>query len=273
MSAPSTTLSDLRLPPLPPGSLDREDVASLVEHPDIARTSVSLSELLSGTQAGVITSACRVPRGGVDGLVERALGVGDRRDIVLGGGQPLGRLPAGTAVGAPDARTVALLRAHHPDLEPRSPAGHRPPSAVGDGAGSTGPEIRPLWPDPGIESAGELLEPGSWLPSPGQGVAVLLHTPETADRFADIPEDPGAGAIVQAERAVGGAFSFAVPLVRAQLFGEWLSVHAIVLTPEGDRGVRGRVRGDRDDPAGVAGRVIDLLMERGGALLRPSAWS
>lgn len=269
-ASPPPTISEVALPPLPPASLDREDVASLVAHPALARRTVSVADLLSGSQAGVITSACRVPRRGVEGLVERALGVGDRRDVVLEASQPLGRLPAGTGVRAPDARTLALLRAHHPQLEPAGATGQDAESISREGAGPVIPEIRPLWPDPGIESAGELLEPGSWLPSPGQGVAVLLHAPAAADRFADIPEDPQAEAIVRAERAVGEAFSFAVPLVRAQFFGEWFSVHAIVLTPEGDRAVRARIRGDRDDPVGVAGRVIDLLMERGGSLLRPS---
>jgi hypothetical protein len=131
------------------------------------------------------------------------------------------------------------------------------------------PEVHPLWPDPGIEAEGELLDPASWLPAPGQGVAVLLYSPAAAHHFAGVPVDPRADAILRAERAVGDAFPFAVPLVRAQLFGEWFSVHALLLASEGGRAVRARVRGDRDDPVGVARRLVEVLTERGAALLRP----
>lgn len=264
---------DLLLPPLPPTSLQRGEASPVADLPPVTRRVVSLGDLLDGTVQGVVTSACRVQGPAREQLIERAIGLGDRRDVLLGAGQPLRGLDAGTRVVAPDLRSVALLRSHYPDLVPL-PSGTLGSAVRADvGSERAAPEIRPLWPDPGIESAGELLEPDSWLPEPGQGVAVLLHTPGSAHLFRDVVVDPEADAVLQAERAVGRAFPFAVPLVRAQLFGEWLSVHGIVLSSDGHRAVRARVRGDREDPVGVAERLVDVLMARGGDLLRPPEWT
>lgn len=257
------------LPPLPPSSIAGEGWVGLTDHPHRARTTVTTADLLDGVVSGAVTSACRVSRLDGDDLVVRVLGIGDRRDVLLHGKDPLRALEAGTEIRSPDLRATALLRAHHPGLQ-AVPADEPPgAAAVDDSPAAPPPEVRPLWPDPGIESAGEVLEPESWLPAPGQGVAVLVHRPEAAIHFDGISSDAGAEAVLRAERAVGDAFPFAVPLVRAQLFGEWLSVHGIVLAPAGDRMVRARVRGHRGDPVGVGARLVEVLMARGGDLLSP----
>jgi len=264
---------DLTLPSLPAASLQGGDPSPLTALQDPARGAVVLGDLLDGTVDGVVTSACRIPEAPGELLIQRTVGLGDRRDVVLGAEHPLSRLTAGAEVVAPDLRSVALLRAHHPELVPlRRNAGTA--KVCRDGASAEAPpEIRPLWPDPTVESAGELLEPDSWLPAPGQGVAVLVYAPEAGHRFRDVILDPGADAVLRAERAVGRAFPFAVPLVRAQLFGEWLSVHGVVLAPTADRAVRARVRGDRADPVGVGERLVELLVARGADLLRPPEWT
>ena len=259
-------ISDVPFPPLPLRSLESRDPDGL-HRLGVASSTVSSDRLRSDAGAAAVTSACRVPPELEGVLVERAMGIGDRRDILLGADRPLGRLAPGTPVLTPDLRTTALMRAHRPTLEVRPGWTQGAESPLEPGAGERRPEIRPLWPDPAVESRGDLLEPDSWLPAPGQGVAVLLHAPGATARFAAIPTDPDAEAVLRAERAVGRAFSFAVPLVRAQLFGRWLSIHAVVLTPEGDRAVRARVRGDRHDPVGVAERLVEVLVERGGLLL------
>ncbi len=259
-------LSGRMLPPLP---------LHFIQGDELARPSrlygggapVPLDSVLDGTVAGVITSACRLPGDRYGDLVERPVGVGDRRDVLLHAERPLGRLEPGTEVRSPDLRTTALLRTYHPGLE-AVPAGSG--EVLGDpSATGTRPRVQPLWPDPGVESDGELLEPESWLPAPGQGIGVLVCAPRSAHHFGGVGVDPATDAVLQAERAVGDAFPFAVPLVRAQLFGDWLSIHGVVLAASGDRMVRARVRGHREDPVGVGSRLAEVLMARGAALLGP----
>jgi hypothetical protein len=229
----------------------------------LAREPVSLAGLLDGSAPGVVTSADSVLPEALEGLAERPLGIGDRRDLLLGASIPLDRLPAGTAIASPDARSTALLRAHHPRLRPTAPGASRL-----DREGGERLQIRPLWPAPELESSGEVLEPASWLPAPGQGLAVLLHRPEVAHRFQHLPADPHTGAILTAERAVGAAFPAAVPLVQGWVFGEWLGLGAVILSRDGRQAVRGRLRGSFADPLGLAERLVALLMDRGAAFLK-----
>ncbi len=227
--------------------------------PELARTPVRLSELARGEVGAVLTSAGELPGGPGPGVWERVVGVGDRRDVVLGARSPLAGLGAGRAVRVQDLRSATLLRAHHPSLHPvESGRVDAPSSSGGDVT-----RIVPLWPDPTVEVRGELLESGSWLPGAGQGIALLLAPspgPATPDR---IPGDAGATAVLALERAVAATFPGVVTLVRGWVFGDWLGLDALLLGRDGRRAVRGRVRGRRETSDQVAGRMVHLLRGRG----------
>jgi hypothetical protein len=225
---------------------------------------VRLSELVQGEVDAVLTSAGELWPPRVHGIRERALGVADRREVVLGARGPLASLGPGGVVAVGDRRSATLLRAHHPTLRPIQveDAAEAVPS---DEAGA---RIVPLWPDPTVETRGELLESGSWLPAAGQGIAVLL-TPGSA-AMDPVPPDPAATALLALERGVAEAFPGVVTLVRGWTFGDWLGLDAVLLGRDGRRAVRGRLRGRREPPEKVAGRMIGLLRGRGADLILES---
>ena len=251
-------ISDRLLRPLPPASLGGELRAALRGAlPDLAPAPVLLSDVGRG-KASVLTSAgARAP--GAD-VVERVVGVGDRRDLVLGAPCPLARVPAGSDVAVADLRSAALLRAHHPALNPVDPTS-RDDATAGEPAPAI--RIQPSWPDPGLETRGEVLEAASWLPAAGQGIAVLMTSVDRAASLDHLPVDLDAKAVLAAERAVARAFSGAVVLVRGWTFSDWLGLDALLLDPEGRRAVRGSVRDRGREPARVADALIRRLRDRG----------
>ncbi len=224
--------------------------------PGLAKAPVRLSELVRGEVDAVLTSAGELPATPVHGCRERAVGVVDRREVVLGAPGPVASLGPGDAVAVQDLRSATLLRAHHPTLRPVLA-----PNGGGSAPDPEGTRIVPLWLDPSVETRGELLESGSWLPAPGQGIAVLL-TPGTAAP-GPVPADEAATAVLAMERGVAAAFSGVGTLVRGWTFGHWLGLDALLLDRDGRRAVRGRVRGRRETTEQLAGRMVRLLRDRG----------
>jgi len=214
---------------------------------------VAIGDLLTGAVGAAVVHAADLPDPVPEGLRIIPVAQGDRREVLLGGGN-LGGLPDGTPVGVPTRRHGALLRALHPTLEP-----------VGM---STEPAHRivPVWTDPSVESRGEILERDSWLPGPGDGIPVLVLGPGAP--HGPNP-DPAASAVLAAELAVGRRFPGALLSVRAQPFADRMRLQGNVVSLDGRRAVRGEVLGPLDRPAEVAAALSDLL-ERRGARLIPS---
>jgi porphobilinogen deaminase len=183
------------------------------------------------------------------------LGVGDRREVLVEGAGTLADVPKDTRVGVSTARQRALLRAHHPRLVP-----------VSQGR-ADGPVIRPLWPEPELEAHGEVLEWESWLPAPGQGIPVLLHT----DSDTDIPSCPEAAAVLTGERALARRFPQVTTCVLGQAFGGGIRIRALLLSADGRRVVRGERQGVREDVGGVARDLAKLLIARGAHRLLESS--
>lgn len=216
---------------------------------------MTLEALLSGSSPGIVTDAHRVPDPLPPGVEMVALGPGERR-LVLAGGGSLHDLPPGTAVGVPDERCKALLGALHPGLQ-----------AVGQGFPARHAVI-PLWEKPGAEAQGELLERDSWLPRAGEGIPVLLHRSGSPGMP---PADPAAAAVLRAERAVARAFPGSVLCVRGQPFRGGLRLQALLISRDGTRAVRGEAQGPLDRTEEVAGALQDLLEARGARLVAPDA--
>ena len=224
-------ITDVALPPYPLQALPPERLPEL--------TGMGLGEegfpatleaLLSGALPGVVTDAHHVPDPLPGGVAEVALGPGERRFALVGGGA-LADLPAGTPVRVPDTRCGALLRAHHPGLK------------VADGGSATRYAVVALWQNPGAAAAGELLERDSWLPRAGEGIPVLLHRTGAPG----VPSgDPPTEAVLRAERTLAGAFPGADLCVRGQAFGGGVRLQAVLLSPDGTRAVRGETQGPLD---------------------------
>lgn len=200
----------------------------------------------------ILTSGCRVSGALPDGWVEVALGIGDRRDVLLDAASPLRRLPGGLRIGAGSPRIMALLHAHRPDLVP-----------VPEGPEDL-PSVRPLWMDPRLESRGEVLDSASWLPEAGQGITVLV-APKALLSPGQVEEDVAARAVLDAERALTNMIPpQAVLTVRAQAFRRGLHLSALLFSRDGRRLVRAQAQGRVDDARGLAEEVAGRLRHRGG---------
>ncbi|HSG46566.1 MAG TPA: hypothetical protein VLA43_02010 [Longimicrobiales bacterium] len=247
-------ITDAELPRYPLQGLPPERARGLTGlAPGEEGGAASLDALLSGALPGIVTSAHRVPDPLSEELEWVALGPGDRRLALVGGGSPHD-LPADTTVTVPDERCRALLRAHHPRLRPVGPDGAARHAVVA------------LWQHPGAEARGELLEQDSWLPRAGEGIPVLLRRAGGPG----LPEgDPAAMAALRAERAVARAFPGAILCVRGQPFGARLRLQALILSPDGTRAVRGETQGPQDLAEDVARELADLLDARGARLFTP----
>lgn len=245
-------ITDAAFPPYPRRALPPEQLPGLTGLGlGEEGAPVPLEALLSGALPGLVTEAHHVPDPLPRGVEVVALGPGERRFALLGGGA-LGDLPPGTAVRVPDGRCEALLRAHHPTLR------------VADGNAGAGHAVVALWRDPGAAAAGELLERDSWLPRAGEGIPVLLHRTGAP---GVPPGDRATHAVLQAERSLARAFPGAVLCVRGQAFGIGLRLRALLLSPDGIRAVRGETQGPLDRAREVAVELAALLEARGARLV------
>jgi hydroxymethylbilane synthase len=110
------------------------------------------------------------------------------------------------------------------------------------------------------------------VPAPAQGaIAVELRSGDSRafDAVAPVGHEPTARA-VEAERALvarlGGGCQTPIGAV-ALPDGRDLDLHAVVVSLNGQRAVRGRDRAPLDDAATLGGRVAQLLLEQGAGLI------
>ncbi len=207
----------------------------------------SLEWLLSGQVSHLLCVAEDVPNPVPPGVTMVAVGIGDRREVLVGGTGALADLAEGARVAVATPRQRALLLAHHPGLEPVDP---ETPGA---------PAIRPLWTDPTLEGQRELLEWESWVPAPGQGIPVLLHTgPGSSPLISREAQD-----VLAAERGLARAFPGSLTCARGQTFGDGIRLRALLLSPDGRQAVRGEEQGSRGEIEEVVARLAATLRARG----------
>jgi porphobilinogen deaminase len=207
----------------------------------------SLAWLLSGQVSHLLCVAEDVPDPLPSGVTMAAVGIGDRREVLVGGVEALANLAEGACVAVATPRQRALLLAHHPGLEPVDPG---TPGALA---------IRPLWTDSTLEGQGELLEWESWVPAPGQGIPVLLHTgPGSSSLISQEAQD-----VLTAERGLARAFPGSLTCARGQTFGDGIRLRALLLSPDGRQAVRGEEQGSRDRIEEVVARLAATLRARG----------
>lgn len=209
-----------------------------------------------------------------DGLTLLAvLPRGDPRDALVGvrrGPGPLRSLPSGSRVGVAGVRGRAFLSAHRPDLVAVAI------DAEADlGVGDLDAAV--LWTGhvrrAGLTArVGEVLDPRSWLPDPGQGIIGLVarhpiaevtaldHLPtRTALRaelaFLDSLDAPTDAAL--------GSF--------AQPSGRLVRLWAAALSTDGTRLVRSDLTAPLDEPELLGASVARQLRARGSGLVLEAA--
>jgi porphobilinogen deaminase len=207
----------------------------------------SLEWLLAGRVSHLLCVAEDVPDPLPPGVTMVALGIGDRREVLVGGSPALADLAEGARVAVATPRQRGLLLAHHPGLEPVDP------DTVGV------PVVRPLWMDPTLEAQGEILEWESWVPAPGQGIPVLLQTgPGLPPLISREAQD-----VLAAERGLARAFPGSLTCARGQTFADGIRLRALLLSPDGRQAVRGEEQGSRDEIEELVARLAATLRARG----------
>jgi hydroxymethylbilane synthase len=227
--------------------------------------------LLAGTIDVAVHSLKDMPTELPHGLCLRAVPAReDVHDAMIG--RKLADLSIGARVGTGSLRRAAQLRAERPDLE------------IADLRGNLDTRLRKL--DEGryeaivLAAAGlrrlgwadritELIPIHIMCPAAGQG-ALAIETREGDDdaaRMGGQLDDPNTRAEVTAERAVLGALGGGcqVPIgANASVLDGQLRLRAVVITPAGDRVVRGQRSGSTSDAQALGRDLGDELIRGGG---------
>jgi hydroxymethylbilane synthase len=198
----------------------------------------------------------------------------DFRDVLVGpegSDLTLGSLPAGALIGTGSLRRRAMVLALRPDLK------------VAEIRGNLDTRIRKV--DEGeydavvLAAAGlrrmswaqritEYLDPGSWIPAPGQGALAVMIRSGDRGRLTEVEglDHPPSRAAVAAERTLLHRLEAGCRLPVGALglpFGAGLRLRAVVAFPDGRRAVRAEATGKRDDPQALGEQVARVLLERG----------
>jgi hydroxymethylbilane synthase len=198
----------------------------------------------------------------------------DARDVLVGPeGRPttLDTLPQGAVVGTGSLRRQALARAFRADIEVKGIRGNldtrlrmvdegRYDAVILAAAGL----LRLGWTD----RIHEHLDPGAWLPAPGQGaLAVVARTDDPdAQALAKPLDHLPSRAATTAERALMHALEAGCQLPVGALgipFGGGMRLRGIVASLDGRRVVRADRTGAQDDPEALGLRLAERLRTMG----------
>ncbi|HEV7415237.1 MAG TPA: hydroxymethylbilane synthase [Tianweitania sediminis] len=197
----------------------------------------------------------------------------DPRDAFIGKTAPtIEGLPQGAVVGSASLRRQALLKRMRPDLQVVLFRGNVPTRLAKlhagevDGTLLAQAGLKRL----GLEAATtDLLPLDTFPPAPGQG-AIAIETRVGDARIAAILQPihhAPTGAALACERAFLGALdgSCKTPIAGyAQVDGEALSFHGMILTPDGVEAHEIRLNGTLADAVGIGAEAAADLRERAG---------
>jgi hydroxymethylbilane synthase len=200
----------------------------------------------------------------------------DPRDALVsveGEPAPLRSLPAGSRVGAHGPRRRALLLAHRPDLEPVELEADADPRRLGgmrlDAAVLGSAHAREI----GLGNRiGEVLDPRSWLPEPGQGAVALVARHPIAEVTA-LDHLPTRTAL-RAELALLDALDAPAEVALgslAQPSGRMMRLWAAMASADGTRFVRSDLTAPLDEPELLGASVARQLRTRAGGVLLGAA--
>jgi len=197
----------------------------------------------------------------------------DPRDVLVAFGRepaPLRALPAGSRVGVHGPRRRAFLLAHRPDLEPVD---------LDDGAAERA-DIRAAGLDAAILGSayarrselggriGEVLDPRSWLPEPGQGAVALVARHPIAEVTAldHLPTRTALRAELALLDALDAPADAALGSL-AQPSGRMLRLWAAMASADGTRFVRSDLTAPLDEPELLGASVARQLRTRAAGVL------
>jgi hydroxymethylbilane synthase len=202
----------------------------------------------------------------------------DPRDVLIGARDralTLQTLRPGARVGTGSLRRIALLRAGRPDLEVVRIRGNvdtrigKVDSRDLDAVILAAAGVRRLgW----SERISEYLDPGGWVPAPGQGALAVVVRAEDAELHDLLRalDHPATRAQVEAERALlrGLGADCRLPVAALGIsFGSGLRLRAIVASPDGKRLIRGEATGEARDPVALGQKVARLVASRGADIV------
>jgi hydroxymethylbilane synthase len=197
----------------------------------------------------------------------------DPRDVLVTFGRepaPLRALPAGSRVGVHGPRRRAFLLAHRPDLEPVDL----------DDDGADPADIRASGLDAAILAStharrselggriGEVLDPRSWLPEPGQGAVALVARHPIAEVTAldHLPTRTGHRAELALLDALDAPADAALGSL-AQPSGRMVRLWAAMASADGTRFVRSDLTAPLDEPELLGASVARQLRTRAAGVL------
>ncbi|GHD17596.1 hydroxymethylbilane synthase [Tianweitania populi] len=197
----------------------------------------------------------------------------DPRDAFIGKAAPtIAGLPKGAVIGSASLRRQALLRRMRPDLNVVLFRGNVPSRLAKLEAGEVDAT---LLAQAGLKRLGleaattELLPLDTFPPAPGQG-AITIESRRGDERINAILapiHHRETGLALTAERAFLGALdgSCKTPIAgHAVVDGDTLSLHGMILTPDGTEAHETRVDGSVGDVVAVGVEAARILRERAG---------
>ena len=202
----------------------------------------------------------------------------DPRDVLIGPpGTPvtLDSLAEGARVGSSSLRRAALLKATRPDIKIQDIRGNLDTRIRKLGRGEVdaivvaAAGVRRLgWSD----RVSEYLDPGSWLPAPGQGALGIVVRTEELNQvpwLRSLDHLPSRTATT-AERTLLEVLDAGCRLPVAALglpFGGGLRLKGMVAHPDGTLVVRAEGTGTQENPSSLGETVGRELLDRGANLL------
>ena len=199
----------------------------------------------------------------------------DSRDVLIapkGSGLTFDSLPPGARVGTGSLRRQALARGHRPDLTLAGIRGNldtrlrKVDEGEYDAILLAAAGVRRLgWTD----RISEAMDPGGWLPAPGQGALAIVVREDDLERsrtWTAVLEHPPTRAAVDAERSVLHTLEAGCQLPVGALgipYGGGMRLRAVVASPDGARAVRAEASGSESDAWGLGMRVAERLLEMG----------
>ncbi len=232
--------------------------------------------LLEGTIDLAVHSLKDLPTVLPDGLALAAVPEReDSRDVLIApkdSGLTFETLPAGSRIGTGSLRRQALALGHRPDLTVAPIRGNldtrlrKVDEGEYDAILLAAAGVRRLgWTD----RISEAMDPGGWLPAPGQGALAIVVREEDLERsreWADRLDHAPTRAAVEAERSVLHRLEAGCQLPVGALgipYGGGMRLRAIVASPDGSRAVRAEASGTEVAATELGEVVADRLLTMG----------
>ena len=232
--------------------------------------------LLAGEVDVAVHSAKDLPGELPGGLEIACVPAGEDPRDALVGATSLAALPAGARIGTSSLRRRSLVLAARADLDVVPLRGNvdtrlqKLADGECDAAVLALAGLRRLGRE---REAGTALDPGGFVPAPGQGLLALEAL--TGARLGNLLEplgDAAARARLDAERAVveGLGATCDTPVgAHAQVHGDDLEVHAYAGLPDGSEWITDRLVAPAADPAAAGSELARRMLSAGaGELLR-----